>query len=251
MKNWVPNIITLLNLLCGCIAALYAFNDQLVLAGIFVAAGIFFDFFDGLAARLLKISSDLGAQLDSLADMVTSGLVPGIVMYQLLSDAIGFNLIDQEQSFTSGPPDYWISHSHLPILGFLITLGSCYRLAKFNVDTRQTDSFIGVPTPANAILIISLGIIAQDTYWGWLYYALTNPYILIAVTLCSVYILNAEMPLFALKFKSFGWKGNEIRWIFIGICIALILALQIYAVPCIIIIYMLMSVVNNIRKGRT
>jgi len=108
-----------------------------------------------------------------------------------------------------------------------------------------------VPTPANAILIISLGIIAQDTYWGWLYYALTNPYILIAVTLCSVYILNAEMPLFALKFKSFGWKGNEIRWIFIGICIALILALQIYAVPCIIIIYMLMSVVNNIRKGRT
>ncbi|WP_213522097.1 CDP-alcohol phosphatidyltransferase family protein [Nonlabens sp.] len=251
MKNWVPNIITLLNLLCGCIAALYAFNDQLVLAGIFVAAGIFFDFFDGLAARLLKVSSDLGAQLDSLADMVTSGLVPGIVMYQLLSDAIGFNLIDQEQSFTSGPPDYWISHSHLPILGFLITLGSCYRLAKFNVDTRQTDSFIGVPTPANAILIISLGIIAQDTYWGWLYYALTNPYILIAVTLCSVYILNAEMPLFALKFKSFGWKGNEIRWIFIGICIALILALQIYAVPCIIIIYMLMSVVNNIRKGRT
>lgn len=251
MKNWVPNIITLLNLLCGCIAALYAFNDQLVLAGIFVAAGIFFDFFDGLAARLLKVSSDLGAQLDSLADMVTSGLVPGIVMYQLLSDAIGFNLIDQEQSFTFGPPDYWISHSHLPILGFLITLGSCYRLAKFNVDTRQTDSFIGVPTPANAILIISLGIIAQDTYWGWLYYALTNPYILIAVTLCSVYILNAEMPLFALKFKSFGWKGNEIRWIFIGICIALILALQIYAVPCIIIIYMLMSVVNNIRKGRT
>mgnify|MGYP003667228230 FL=1 len=250
MKNWAPNIITLLNLLCGCIAAIYAFNDQLVFAAIFVAAGIFFDFFDGLVARLLKVSSDLGTQLDSLADMVTSGLVPGIVMYQLLSDAIGFNLIDQEQSFTSGSSDYWIGHPYIPIIGFLITLGSCYRLAKFNIDTRQTDSFIGVPTPANAILIISLGIIAQDTDVSWLYYALTNPYILIAITIFSVYILNAELPLFALKFKSFGWKGNEIRWIFIGICIALMISLQIYAVPCIIIIYILMSVLNNIRNGR-
>jgi CDP-diacylglycerol--serine O-phosphatidyltransferase len=250
MKNWIPNIITLLNLLCGCIAAIYAFNGQLILAGVFVAAGIFFDFFDGLAARLLKVSSDLGTQLDPLADMVTSGLVPGIVMYQLLSDAIGFNLIDQEQSFASGSSDYLISHPYIPILGFLITLGSCYRLAKFNIDTRQTDSFIGVPTPANAILIISLGIIAQDTHWSWLYYALTNPYVLIAITIFSVYILNAELPLFALKFKIFGWKGNEIRWIFIAICIALITTLQIYAVPCIIIIYILMSVVNNIMLVR-
>jgi len=250
MKNWIPNIITLLNLLCGCIAAIYAFNDQLVLAGVFVAAGIFFDFFDGLAARFLHVSSELGTQLDSLADMVTSGLVPGIVMYQLLSDAIGFNLIDQEQSFTSGSQDYWISHPYLPILGFLITLGSCYRLAKFNIDNRQTDSFIGVPTPANAILIISLGLIAQDTDLSWLYYGLTNPYILIAITLFSVYILNAELPLFALKFKSFGWKGNEMRWVFIAICIALMITLQIYAVPCIIIIYILMSVVNNLRAKR-
>jgi CDP-diacylglycerol--serine O-phosphatidyltransferase len=247
MKNWIPHIITLLNLLCGCIAAIYAFHDQLILAGIFVAAGIFFDFFDGLAARLLQVSSELGKQLDSLADMVTSGLVPGIVMYQLLSDSIGFNLIDVEQGFTSVNKSYLLSHPYLPVVGFLITLGSCYRLAKFNVDSKQTDSFIGVPTPANAILILSLGIIAQDTDWNWLYYGLTNPYILIAISLFSVYILNAELPLFALKFKSFGWKGNEIRWVFIVICLSLILWLQIYAVPCIIIIYMLMSVVHNLR----
>lgn len=247
MKKWVPNIITLLNLLCGCIAAIYAFNDQLVLAGIFVGAGIFFDFFDGLAARLLKVSSDLGTQLDSLADMVTSGLVPGIVMYQMLSDAIGNDIIAYNKAEFGSSDLYhipWIS-----ILGFLITLGSCYRLAKFNIDTRQTDSFIGVPTPANAILIISLGIIVQDTNVNWLYHGLTNPYVLMAITLFSVYILNAELPLFALKFKSFGWKGNEIRWAFIAICIGLIVGLQIYAVPCIIIIYILMSVLNNFKRA--
>ncbi|WP_303686338.1 phosphatidylcholine/phosphatidylserine synthase, partial [Nonlabens dokdonensis] len=102
MKKWVPNIITLSNLLCGCIAAIYAFNDQLVLAGIFVGAGIFFDFFDGLAARLLNVSSELGKQLDSLADMVTSGLVPGIVMYQMLSEAIGNDIIAINQNQVIG-----------------------------------------------------------------------------------------------------------------------------------------------------
>ncbi|MEO9954947.1 CDP-alcohol phosphatidyltransferase family protein [Nonlabens sp.] len=247
MKNWVPNIITLLNLLCGCIGAIYAFNDELILAGIFVAAGIFFDFFDGLAARLLHVSSELGKQLDSLADMVTSGLVPGIVMYQMLSDAIGNNIIQLNGNQLIGNHELF-NYTWIPILGFLITLGSCYRLAKFNIDTRQTDSFIGVPTPANAILIISLGIIAQDYNAGWVTEALTNPYVLTIITIFSVYILNAELPLFALKFKSFGWKGNEIRWIFIALCITLIGTLQIYAVPCIIVIYILMSVVNNVMK---
>ncbi|WP_405376888.1 CDP-alcohol phosphatidyltransferase family protein [Nonlabens sp. Asnod3-A02] len=250
MKNWVPNIITLLNLLCGCIGAIYAFNDQLILAGIFVAAGIFFDFFDGLAARLLHVSSELGKQLDSLADMVTSGLVPGIVMYQMLSDAVGYNLTNTITSFEAAPPEQWYAHPFVPVIGFLITLGSCYRLAKFNIDTRQTDSFIGVPTPANAILIISLGIIAQDYNAGWVTEALTNPYVLTVITLLSVYILNAELPLFALKFKNFGWKGNEIRWIFIALCITLIATLQIYAVPCIIVIYILMSVVNNVMSRK-
>lgn len=248
MKNWIPNGITLLNLLCGCIAAIYAFDDQLLLAGLFVALGIFLDFFDGLAARMLKVASDLGTQLDSLADMVTSGLVPGIVMYQLLTDAIGANLLHAEGRNLTGVTDYLISHPYVTLFGFFITLGSCYRLAKFNIDTRQTDSFIGVPTPANAILIISLGIIAQDTDINWLYETLHNPYLLMVITLVSVYLLNAELPLFALKFKSFGWKHNEIRWVFIASCILLILSLQIYAVPCIIIIYILMSVFNNLRK---
>ncbi|MEP4661797.1 MAG: CDP-alcohol phosphatidyltransferase family protein, partial [Nonlabens ulvanivorans] len=156
MKKWIPNLITMLNLLSGCIAAVYAFKDELILAGIFVALGIFFDFFDGLAARLLKVSSELGTQLDSLADMVTSGVVPGIVMCQLLADATGHS----STLFAVNGDLGWSSATSLfkeiTFLGFLITAASGYRLAKFNIDTRQTDSFIGVPTPANAILIISL-----------------------------------------------------------------------------------------------
>ncbi|WP_438962384.1 CDP-alcohol phosphatidyltransferase family protein [Nonlabens sp.] len=241
----IPNIITLLNLLCGCIAAVYAFKDQLILAGIFVAMGIVFDFFDGFAARFLKVTGELGKQLDSLADMVTSGLVPGIVMCQMLADATGHSTT----LFTVEDGLAWSTATSLfaevTFLGFLITAASGYRLAKFNIDTRQTDSFIGVPTPANAILIISLGIMTQITSVDLIYSILTNPYVLIAITLLSCYLLNAELPLFALKFKNFGWKGNEIRWIFIVICIALILTLNIYAVPCIIALYVVMSVVNN------
>ncbi|GAL75006.1 CDP-alcohol phosphatidyltransferase family protein [Nonlabens ulvanivorans] len=251
MKKWIPNLITMLNLLSGCIAAVYAFKDELILAGIFVALGIFFDFFDGLAARLLKVSSELGTQLDSLADMVTSGVVPGIVMCQLLADATGHS----STLFAVNGDLGWSSATSLfkeiTFLGFLITAASGYRLAKFNIDTRQTDSFIGVPTPANAILIISLGIIAQMTTSDFIFGLLSNPYVLILITIISCYLLNAELPLFALKFKTFGWKSNEIRWIFIAICIAMIVILKIYAVPCIIVLYVLMSVFNNLSAVKS
>lgn len=251
MKKWIPNIITLLNLLCGCIAAVYAFKDELILAGIFVAMGIVFDFFDGLAARLLNVMGELGKQLDSLADMVTSGVVPGIVMCQMLADATGHSsalfTIDGDLAWSTATSLF----AEITFLGFLITAASGYRLAKFNIDTRQTDSFIGVPTPANAILIISLGIIAQMTSVDLIYNALTNPYVLIGITLISCYLLNAELPLFALKFKSFGWKGNEIRWIFIVLCIVLIVTLKVYSVPCIIVLYVLMSLINNFRTETT
>lgn len=251
MKKWIPNIITILNLLSGCIAAVYAFKDELILAGIFVALGILFDFFDGLAARLLNVMGELGKQLDSLADMVTSGVVPGIVMCQLLADATGhssnFFTVDADLGWSTATSLF----KEITFLGFLITAASAYRLAKFNIDTRQTDSFIGVPTPANAIFIISLGIIAQITNNDLIYQILTNPYTLIIVTLVSCFLLNMELPLFALKFKSFGWKGNEIRWVFIAICIAMIIFLKIYAVPCIIVLYIIMSLFNNLRSKQS
>jgi CDP-diacylglycerol--serine O-phosphatidyltransferase len=248
MKEWIPNGITILNLLCGCIATVFAFNDDLIIAGIFVAAGIFFDFFDGLFARLLKVSSPLGGELDSMADLITSGVVPGIVMYQMINDALGVNLLEDPYAYKIAAEDYVISHPFVALLGFLITAASSLRLARFNLDTRQMDSFIGFPTPANAIFIISLGIIAQTTEMDWIYSILDNPYILILITLLSCFLLNAELPLFALKFKSFGFKGNEIRWIFLVLCLVLIFTLQLYSVPCIIVLYVSMSLIKNMTE---
>ncbi|CEN46406.1 Phosphatidylserine synthase (fragment) [Capnocytophaga canimorsus] len=147
MKKHVPNCITLLNLLCGCIAVIFAVKNQLQWAGLFVALGIFFDFFDGFFARLLHVKSDLGLQLDSLADMVTSGLTPGIVMFQLLSYS---HFVEENTSLTT---------TLLPYFGLIITLASAYRLANFNIDSRQTTGFIGLPTPANALFILSLPLI--------------------------------------------------------------------------------------------
>ena len=141
LKAFIPNLFTLLNLLSGSVAAIFAVNGNLNWAAGFVFAGIIFDFFDGFLARHLHVESDLGLQLDSLADMVTSGLVPGIVMYKLL-----------EWSNTSG----WEFVVWMPYIGLMVTLASAYRLAKFNISTDQKEYFIGLPTPANALLILSL-----------------------------------------------------------------------------------------------
>ncbi len=248
MKQWIPNLITLLNLLSGCVAAIYAFNNEIVWAGIFVGLGIFFDFFDGLAARLLKVSSALGGELDSMADLITSGLVPGIVMYQLISASLGVDFLENPTAFAVAGERYLISYSWVPLIGFFITAASGLRLARFNLDTRQTDSFIGLPTPANAIFIISLAIILQHTTLDWVYMVLDNPYVLIGITLLSGVLLNAELPLFALKFKNFGFKGNEVRWIFLLLSVLLIFSLQLYAIPSIIILYVIMSLFTNKKK---
>ncbi len=250
MKNYIPNAITLLNLFCGCIAAVYAFNDSLLLAGVFVGLGIFFDFFDGLAARVLHVSSELGKQLDSLADLITSGLVPGIVMCQMLADATGHGdtilAVSDSTNWTSATTLF----KEVTFLGFLITAASAYRLANFNIDTRQSDSFIGVPTPANAIFIISLGILAQVGEAVWVYDMLSNPYILILITLLSCYALNADLPLFALKFKQWSFRGNEIRYVFLLLSVLLIVTLRLYAIPCIIVMYVLMSLVSNVTSQK-
>ena len=191
------------------------------------------------------MNSDLGTQLDSLADMVTSGLVPGIAMYQMLYHSMGLDLYESRIDLSIGSTEMFIWEQLVPYFGFLITLGSCYRLAKFNIDTRQTDSFIGLPTPANAILILSIGIIIQTGDWTAMIDILSNPYFLIILTVASCLLLNAELPLFALKSKTFGFKGNELRWLFILACILLIVFLKIYAVPCIIVLYVALSIINN------
>jgi CDP-diacylglycerol--serine O-phosphatidyltransferase len=229
IKKHVPNLITLLNLFCGCIASVFAMDSNFEMAFYFVSLGIFFDFFDGFFARLFKVSSPLGLQLDSLADMVTSGLVPGLVMVKMLTSS-QFNVVNP---------------SFLPYLGFIITLGSCYRLANFNIDTRQTDSFIGLPTPANALFILSLPLIIKNSDSLVILEILTNHWILLLITVLSAFILNAEIPLFSLKIKKFSFKENALQMIFLLISILLILIFQFSGIALVIVFYVVLSVITN------
>lgn len=240
IKNYIPNAITLLNLLSGIIAVFYAVIGHLELSGLFVVIGISFDFFDGLAARLLNVQGELGKELDSMADMVTSGVVPGIILFQLILRATTNSSIDTIFQFEN--------FEFLPFLGLLVTLASAYRLAKFNIDTRQTSSFIGLPTPANTLVIISLPWILTYSDAAFFIELLQNVYVLIGITLGCSYLLNAEIALFALKFNSFSWKENNYKFIFLGISVILIISLQVVAIPLVILLYVLISLWNNYRK---
>ena len=238
MKQHIPNLITLLNLFCGCVAVVFAVMNRLELAAIFVFLGIFFDFFDGFAARMMKVSSEIGVQLDSLADMVTSGLVPGIVMFQLLSMAEkdGWNL------------DLLGMHTEvgiMPLFGFLITLSSAYRLANFNVDENQVSSFRGLPTPANTLLILSLPLILLYQNNEVLSSLLLNQWFLIAVTLISVFLLNSRIELFALKFEGYGFKENGVKYLFLIGSLVLLLTLKFLAIPLIIVLYIITSLLTK------
>lgn len=238
IKRHIPNFITLLNLLSGSIAVIFAVKGNLILAAIFVAAGIFFDFFDGLSARLLDVKSEVGLQLDSLADVVTSGVVPGIVMFQLLNKALPGGEAGEEWNSSI----FTASFNPLALIGLLIILGSAYRLAKFNVDERQTDSFIGLPTPANALLILSLPLILTYQPGPLVTDIILNFWFLLGLTIVSCIILNAELPLFALKFSDWGFKENKLRYFFLISCLILIIFLKFIAIPIIILWYILLSV---------
>lgn len=228
---------TLGNLFSGTIAIFYAFLEDYRNVALFVVFGIVLDFFDGFLARLLKVEGELGKQLDSLADMVTSGVVPGIVMFQLLLNASTEKSF--EHLFTQNGFEYF------PFLGLLITLASAYRLARFNIDTRQTETFIGLPVPANTLWIVSLPLILEYSQALWIQEILHNTYILLGLTLLSCYLLNAEIRLFALKFKTFAWKDNAVRYLFLTISLVLLCVLQFVAVPIIIILYVFISYVQN------
>ncbi len=222
IKKNIPNAITCLNLLCGCLGIILSvrYSDHLKYASILIGLASIFDFMDGLVARLLQVHSEIGKQLDSLADMVSFGLLPGFIMLRLINES--FQSIHQNSL-------------HLEYTALLIPVFSAIRLAKFNIDTRQVDSFIGVPTPANSLLIASFPFIAA-----------INPWLLITVTITMSCLLVSEIPLFALKFKNFGWSDNKIRYVFIGLSISLLVLLQFIAIPLIILLYILLSVGNNL-----
>ncbi|GGA86195.1 phosphatidylserine synthase [Flavobacterium palustre] len=229
IKKHIPNTITLLNLFCGCIAIVFVSNKDFEMAFFFVFLGIFFDFFDGFFARLFKVTGELGLQLDSLADMVTSGVVPGYVMYTLLTNS--------QHEITAS--------EYFPFLGFIITLGSCYRLAFFNIDTRQSDSFIGLPTPANSLFMLSLPLVIKYSDSLLVLELLTSQWVLFSITAFSAYILNAEIPLFSLKIKKFTFKDNILQIVFLTLSVLLVLFFNYAGVPLVIMSYVLLSVLNN------
>ena len=247
MKKHIPNFITSLNLLCGCIALFFAFNNEMVTAAIFVFLGIFFDFFDGFFARLLKVESKVGLEFDSLADVVTSGVVPGVVMMQLLSLSL-FGVPYSIELFKSSE---WQSgiELYVPFVGLFIAIAAAYRLAKFNVDTRQTDQFIGMPTPAISIWTLSLPLILIYQYSPFLESLFLNSYFLLGFTLLVSVLMNVELRLFALKFKSWSWADNKIRYSFLIISAISIVLWKFIAISIILTLYILLSVLSDRRKG--
>lgn len=255
IKKNIPNTITLGNLLCGCLAIIQVFEGSLTWAAYFVGIALVLDFFDGFTARLLKVASPIGKDLDSLADMVTFGVVPGLVMFKLISYAVIVNnqvdltAIDGPAAagWTIYPPES--ETQQVPLISYvalIIPIFSCIRLAKFNNDTRQGDSFIGLPTPANAMVICSLPLIISFQPQGIT--SFVSPWLLCLVSCVLSLLLVAELPLFALKFKGFGWADNQnkLRFIFLGLALILLLSLQFMAIPLIILLYILLSIVNTV-----
>jgi CDP-diacylglycerol--serine O-phosphatidyltransferase len=255
IKKHIPNLITCGNLFCGCLAIVCAFNGDLVWAAYLVGIAAVLDFFDGFAARLLKVGGEMGKQLDSLADMVTFGVVPGVMMYKLIciSRIHEMGKLLSNETLTSFMESFYGISAYL---GFFITIFSAIRLAKFNIDTRQTSSFIGVPTPANSILICSIPLIFNintDFLSPYVYKTsfdeiILNTYTLIGVTILMSYLLVAELPLFALKFKNFGWVDNKIRYSFLIISVILLILFQFIAIPFIIFLYIVLSIINNMMN---
>lgn len=216
MTRHIPNLLTCCNLICGCLGVVFVLENRAWPAAYFVWLAGVFDFFDGFAARLLKVTSPIGKELDSLADMVSFGLLPSVVMYKLL--------------LAANAPGYW------PYAAFLIAVFSALRLAIFNIDETQRDSFRGVPTPANALFITALPLLT-----GVVAVYLQNYWVLLALTGLLSWLLVSNIDLFALKFKDFTWQHNKVRFTFLLLSVLLLAVLQIAAIPAIILLYIALS----------
>jgi CDP-diacylglycerol--serine O-phosphatidyltransferase len=222
----IPNGLTLLNLLSGVIGISFVLNGNVLSGAYFIVLSAVFDFFDGFAARLLKVSGELGKQLDSLADCVSFGVLPGFILYQLTSEAT--------------------NSTYLPYLTLIVPLMSAMRLAKFNIDTRQSDRFIGLPTPANALFISTLPYLAEK--WFLIANSLSNPWTLIIIAWVFSILLVSEVPLIALKFKNFSLSDNVFRFVLIGLGIICIAWLGLGGIPIIILAYLGLSLAENALK---
>lgn len=223
IKAHIPNTITLLNLLTGAIGIIYVLKGEILSGAIFVLVAAGFDFLDGMVARILKVQSNLGKELDSLADVVSFGVLPGFILYKMAE---------------SSNPENWF-----PYLTLIVPMLSAYRLAKFNLDTRQSDRFIGLPTPANALFTSTLPHLAL--LWPKAGEVLNSQFILIGIAWIFSILLIAEIPLIALKFKNFKIKDNLFRFLLIVISLVSFAILQLGGIPLIILAYIGLSLVEN------
>lgn len=241
IRRNIPNFITCLNLIAGSLAIIFALNGQLNYAINLIIAAAILDFLDGFAARMLKTHSPIGKDLDSMADMVSFGVAPGIIMFVLIKYSLTGN---------EGPPDYLPPDFH-PLqeltlaVSLLIPVFSALRLAKFNNDTRQVSSFIGLPTPANAIFICSLAMIRIHGIHPKFDSFLLSTTSLVIITLLFSYLLVSKINMFSLKFKNITWKDNSIRILFLILSIVLIITFFIYGLTATIIIYIILSILQN------
>lgn len=228
VKNHIPNAITLLNIFVGVVGIIFVLDGDLLSGAYFVLLAAFFDFLDGFVARLLRVQGELGKQLDSLADVVSFGVLPGVMLFSLAKDNASLSLI--------------------PYLTLIIPMLSAYRLAKFNLDTRQSDQFIGLPTPANALLISTLPhlILSYPSMGIWI----QNSVVLAALAWILGILLIAEIPLIAMKFQNFKIQGNEFRFILLLSALTLFSFFGLAGVPFIILVYIILSIVSNMTKQK-
>lgn len=235
MKKPIPSIITSCSLLAGCIGTGLLFNNEVLLAAMMILIAAILDFFDGFVARLLNAKSNFGKELDSLADVVNFGILPGLIVFSLLqgvfSDSAGFGI-------------------YVPYIAFLIPIFSALRLAKFNTDPRQSDCFLGVPTPANALFIASIPYILayQSDTIPAITLVLSNPGFIIGLIILLSFLLVAPLPLFAFKFHDLSWKKNYPKFILIFFSLLLLLIFHYVAVPIIFFLYILLSIIFNPLK---
>ncbi|MEP2771078.1 MAG: CDP-diacylglycerol--serine O-phosphatidyltransferase [Fulvivirga sp.] len=220
MKKHIPNFLTSCNLAAGCVAIVLAFEGQVELAVYLIWLAMIFDFFDGLAARALKVSSPIGKELDSLADMVSFGVVPAVVLYQLMGEA------------------------QFALIAFVVTIFSALRLAKFNTDDNQQTDFIGLPTPANALFLTSLVFINPEGYLSFM----LNEQVLAITSVIFALLLVSPIRLFSLKFKSMGWRENKIRFIFLATAMSFILVFGFIGLPFTILAYIVLSAIYNLTR---
>lgn len=268
IKRSIPNFITCLNLFCGCLAVVAAFHEQIIWSVYLIGAAAVFDFFDGLVARLLKAYSPIGKDLDSLADIVSFGVAPGVILFQMITigfDSYAIPLLERSPQVLA-----------LSSTGFLVTIFGAIRLAKFNIDERQSTSFLGLPIPASGIFIASfipilvwehnlniynpptqetLNHLREFFYFNDFDIASTellfNPWFYISVSVVNSLLMVSEIPLFAMKFKNIKSKENIIRFLFILLSLWLLYEYELIGIPFIIILYVLLSLIDLLIKKIT